>query len=51
MAKVTDIHFTLAQVHGASAYYHANREEIEESIADEAAVAEQLERQEHKRST
>lgn len=36
---------TLAQVHAALAYYHANREEIEQDIAEEEAVAEQLEQQ------
>lgn len=38
-------HLTLAQVHAALAYYHANREEIEQDIAEEEAVAEQLEQQ------
>jgi hypothetical protein len=38
-------HLSLAQVHAALAYYHANREEIEQDIADEEAVAERLERQ------
>ncbi len=38
-------HLTLAQVHAALAYYHANREEIEQDIAAEEAVAEQLEQQ------
>ena len=38
-------HLTLAQVHAALAYYHANQEEIEQDIAEEEAVAEQLERQ------
>src|SRR3954469_17879640 len=28
-------HLTLAQVHGALAYYHANREEIEVELAQE----------------
>lgn len=42
-------HLTLAQVHAALAYYHANREEIEQDIAEEEAVAEQLE-QEHGKS-
>ena len=31
-------HLTLAQVHGALAYYHANREEIEADLAEEALV-------------
>ncbi len=38
-------HLTLAQVHAALAYYHANREEIEKDITEEERVAEQLERQ------
>jgi len=38
-------HLTLAQVHAALAYYHANREEIEQDIAEEEVVAEQLEQQ------
>jgi len=38
-------HLSLAQVHAALAYYHANREEIEQDIAEEEAVAEQLEQQ------
>ena len=34
-------HLTLAQVHAALAYYHANREEIEgDSAREEAAAAE-----------
>jgi uncharacterized protein (DUF433 family) len=32
-------HLTLAQVHGALAYYHANREEIEADLAQEEAAA------------
>jgi len=32
-------HLTLAQVHGALAYYHANREEIEADLAEEEAAA------------
>ena len=32
-------HLTLAQVHGALAYYHANREEIEADLAREEAAA------------
>jgi uncharacterized protein (DUF433 family) len=38
-------HLTLAQVYAALAYYHANREEIEQDIAEEEAVAERLEQQ------
>ncbi|MBM3144752.1 MAG: DUF433 domain-containing protein [Chloroflexi bacterium] len=36
-------HLTLAQVHAALAYYHANREEIDQDIAQEDQVAERLE--------
>ncbi len=32
-------HLTLAQVHAALAYYHANREEIEADIAQEEQAA------------
>ncbi|MBW3541674.1 MAG: DUF433 domain-containing protein [Planctomycetes bacterium] len=38
-------HLTLAQVHAALTYYHANREEIEADIAAEAAEAARLEQQ------
>jgi len=38
-------HLTLAQVYAALAYYHVNREEIEQDIAEEEAVAGQLEQQ------
>lgn len=38
-------HLTLAQVHAALAYYHANRDEIEAAIAAEAAEADRLEQQ------
>jgi hypothetical protein len=38
-------HLTLAQVHAALAYYHANREEIEVDIAREEAAAADWERQ------
>ena len=31
-------HLSLAQVHAALAYYHANREEIEVDISEEAAA-------------
>jgi uncharacterized protein (DUF433 family) len=41
-------HLTLAQVHAALAYYHANREEIEQDIAEEEARAEELEQQHDK---
>jgi uncharacterized protein (DUF433 family) len=38
-------HLTLAQVHAALAYYHANRDEIEADIALEQASAADWERQ------
>ena len=38
-------HLTLAQVHAALAYYHANREEIEADIAQEDVAAAQWEHQ------
>ncbi len=38
-------HLTLAQVYAALAYYHANRDEIEQDIAEEEALADQLEQQ------
>jgi uncharacterized protein (DUF433 family) len=38
-------HLTLAQVHAALAYYHANREEIEADIAQEEVAAAHWERQ------
>ncbi len=40
-------HLTLAQVHAALAYYHANREEIEADIAAEDDVGERLEREDY----
>lgn len=36
-------HLTLAQVHAALAYYHANREEIERDMAEEDEAAVRLE--------
>ena len=36
-------HLSLAQVHAALAYYHANQEEIEGDIADEEAEAQRIE--------
>ena len=36
-------HLTLAQVYAALAYYHANRDEIEQDITQEDEAAEQLE--------
>ena len=38
-------HLTLAQVHAALTYYHANQEEIEADIAQEEAMTAQYERQ------
>lgn len=35
-------HLTLAHVHAALAYYHANREQIEDDLAAEAALYEKL---------
>jgi uncharacterized protein (DUF433 family) len=35
-------HLTLAQVHAALAYYHANREEIDSDIATEDAAIEEI---------
>lgn len=40
-------HLSLAQVHAALAYYHANRDEIEADLAAEEAEVERLERQQH----
>jgi uncharacterized protein (DUF433 family) len=37
-------HLTLAQVHAALAYYHANREEIESAIAADEVEADRLAR-------
>lgn len=37
-------HLSLAQVHAALAYYHANRDEIETDLAAEEEAAEALER-------
>jgi uncharacterized protein (DUF433 family) len=38
-------HLTLSQVYAALTYYHANRNEIEDDLATEEALAEALERQ------
>jgi uncharacterized protein (DUF433 family) len=38
-------HLTLAQVYTALAYYHANREDIEEDLTAEKAEADRLERE------
>ena len=35
-------HLTLAQIHAALAYYHANRDEIDSDIAAEEAVTEAI---------
>lgn len=35
-------HLTLAQVHAALAFYHANREEIDQDLATDEALYEQL---------
>ncbi len=42
-------HLTLAQVHAALAYYHANRDEMEAEMAAEETEADRLER-EHRES-
>jgi uncharacterized protein (DUF433 family) len=42
-------HLTLAQVHAALAYYHANRDEMDAEMAAEKAEADRLER-EHRES-
>jgi uncharacterized protein (DUF433 family) len=38
-------HISLAQVHAALAYYHANPEEIEADLAEEEAFAERIDRE------
>ena len=38
-------HLSLAQVHAALAYYHANSDEIEADLAQEDAFAETIERE------
>jgi uncharacterized protein (DUF433 family) len=35
-------HLSLAQIHAALAYYHANRDEIDSDIANEDAVTEEI---------
>jgi uncharacterized protein (DUF433 family) len=42
-------HLTLAQVHAALAYYHANRDEMDAEMAAEKVAADRLER-EHRES-
>jgi uncharacterized protein (DUF433 family) len=45
-------HLSLAQVHAALAYYHANQEEIETDIAAEETQASKLEQEQaHRRKT
>ena len=43
-------HLSLAQVHAALAYYHANPEEIETDLAQEEAYAEKVDRESGSRS-
>ena len=38
-------HLSLAQIYAAIAYYHANREEVEATLAAEQVESERLERQ------
>ncbi len=40
-------HLTLAQVHAALAYYHANREEIDTAIASDEAEVDRLAQRHH----
>jgi uncharacterized protein (DUF433 family) len=35
-------HLTLAQIHAALAYYHANRDEIDDDIEQEEAIANEI---------
>jgi len=37
-------HLTLAQIHAALAYYHANRDQIDSDIENEEAVADEISR-------
>ena len=41
----SEMNLDFSQVYAALTYYHANREEIEEDIAAEAAAADEIERQ------
>jgi uncharacterized protein (DUF433 family) len=41
-------HLSLAQVHGALAYYHANRDEIEAAIATDEAAGDRAEAEYHR---
>src|SRR5438552_13124936 len=38
-------HLSLAQVHAALAFYHANKDEVEADLAEEEAAADKLERE------
>jgi uncharacterized protein (DUF433 family) len=42
-------HLSLAQVHAALAYYHANPEEIEADLGEEEALAEKVDRESESR--
>jgi uncharacterized protein (DUF433 family) len=44
-------HLTLAQVHAALAYYHANREEIEDDLASDEALYEKLSAEQSSRAS
>jgi hypothetical protein len=48
--SVAHAHLSLAQVHAALAYYHANAEEIETDLAEEEAFAEMVARESDRRS-
>ena len=43
-------HLTLAQVHAALAYYHANQEEIDAAISDDEAEVDKLAKLHHQSS-
>jgi uncharacterized protein (DUF433 family) len=42
-------HLTFAQVYAALAYFHANRDEVEQDIAQEEAEGDEIERQHFER--
>lgn len=44
-------HLSLAQIHAALAYYHANREMIDADLAAEAAVGDRLEKEQSRQKT
>ena len=44
-------YLTLAQVHAALAYYHANREEVEHDLASDETLYEQLAAQQSSRAS